>query len=236
MVPSVSAARGDVGGSDMLVESVRRAERHAVRSTLARLGPEAPTLCSEWQAADLAAHLVVSEAYRGWPMVVAYRLRRVLPTGVTRRGIRSLQAIGDRQIRAARTKGWDWLLNRLAAGPPSAYSRAGIAEIRLVEEWIHHEDLRRANGMAPRTGTLEVDEALWQAGLALIGYPEFLPGREGIEVATTDGRTHILGHNPTVRIEGRPGELLLFLAGRTAAAEVHVTGDETDLSNLHLAV
>lgn len=220
----------------MFLGDLRRAERNALRSTLTELGPEAPTLCSEWQAADLAAHLVVSEAYRGWPMVAAYALRRVLPPGVTLRGMRSLQAIGDRQIRAARTNGWDWLLNRLAAGPPPAYSRAGIAEIRLVEEWIHHEDLRRANSRAPRGGSAEVDEALWHAGLALIGYPEFLPGRDGIEVATTDGRAHVLGRNPTVRIQGRPGELLLFLAGRTGAAEVTIVGDESDLAALQLAV
>lgn len=204
--------------------------------TLEVLGPDVPTLCSDWRAADVAAHLVVSEAYGGWPMVAAYALRRVLPPGVTRRGIRSIQAVGDRQIRRARAMGWDRLLGRLAGGPPAAYDRPGVGEIRLVEEWIHHEDIRRANGLAPRERSEEMELALWQAGLVLTGFPEFLPGREGIEVVTTGGRSHVIGGSPKVRVEGWAGELLLFLSGRTGAAEVTVTGDRSALRALDLVV
>ena len=218
------------------MSELRQQERSALGVTLEALGPDAPTLCAGWRAADVAAHLVASEAYGGWPMVAAYGLRRVLPPGVTRRGIRSLQAVGDRQIRRARSRGWDRLLARLAAGPPPAYGRPGIGEIRLVEEWIHHEDIRRAAGLGPREPSAELDRALWQAGLVLTGFPEFVPGREGIEVVATAGRSHVIGPPSKVRIEGCPGELLLFLSGRTAAAEVTVTGERSDLRALHLAV
>ena len=220
----------------MPLTGIRDHERDALMKTLRELGPDAPTLCSDWQAADLAAHLVVSEAYRGWPMIAAYGLRRGLPASLTQRGMRSLQALGDRQLRRAKRHGWDWLLERLAAGPPPAYRRPGVAPIRLVEEWVHHEDLRRANDKDPRPSSPAVDEALWQAGGVLAAFPEFLPGREGIEVSLPDGRSQLLGTVERVRVQGAPGEVLLFLSGRTSAARVEVTGAEQDLHHLRLVV
>jgi uncharacterized protein (TIGR03085 family) len=220
----------------MNLDDLRREERATLMESLRDLGPDAPTLCSAWRSADLAAHLVVSEAYRGWPMVVAYGARRVLPASITRRGMHSLEAVGDRLLRRTRSRGWDWLLDRVAAGPPTAYRRPPIALIRLIEEWVHHEDLRRANGMAVRSSSQELEDALWQAGLVLTGFPEFLPGRDGVEVALPDGRSRLLGGTARVRLEGEPGELLFFLAGRTGEARVTVAGDSQDIEALRLAV
>jgi uncharacterized protein (TIGR03085 family) len=218
------------------LDELRRHERSELIETLRQLGPDAPTLCAGWSSEDLAAHLVVSEAYGGWPMVAAYAARRVLPATLTLRGMRSLQSVGGRQIRRARNRGWAWVLRRLSAGPPPGYGRPSVAPIRLVEEWIHHEDLRRANALDPRPGSAAMNEALWRAGLLLTGFPEFLSGRAGIEVALSDGRTHRLGDTPRVRIEGTPGEVLLFLAGRGAVAQVRVTGDQSHVRALRLAV
>jgi uncharacterized protein (TIGR03085 family) len=209
----------------MSLTELRRQERAAVCTTFREVGAEAPTLCSQWSAADLAGHLVVSERYGGVPMVLAYPLRRVLPPGVREGLMRSLRGIGDRQIKSATAKGWDWLLGRMEAGPPVAYQLSSIAPIRLIEEWIHHEDVRRANNMRPRPSSPELDDALWNAALLLTSFPEFLPAREGLEVVLPDGRTHRLGNTTRVRLEAAPGELLLFLAGRTAAAHVTATGD-----------
>jgi uncharacterized protein (TIGR03085 family) len=219
-----------------VLAEVRHHERAALLADFETLGPEAPTLCGRWRAADLAAHLVVSEAWRGWPLVAVYRLRRVLPPAATRRGLRAMQAVGEREIRRARAKGWERLLERLHAGPPRAYRRPPVAEIRLVEEWIHHEDLRRASGMVPRPGSPELDDALWSAGMRLTTFSEFLAGRDGVEVATPDGRRFRFGAETRVRVEGRPGELLLFLAGRGDAAEVEVSGDRTALVALQLTI
>src|SRR6266496_3204467 len=60
----------------MSLTQLRRQERAAACLTFRELGPEAPTLCLQWSAADLAGHLVISERYGGLPMVVAYPLRR----------------------------------------------------------------------------------------------------------------------------------------------------------------
>lgn len=216
----------------MNLTEIRRSERVALCSTLAEVGPAAPTLCSKWTASDLAGHLVVSERYWGLPMVVGYPLRRVLPTKVTERAMVTLQQVGEKQITGLTERGWDWLLSRLEAGPPTSYRLRSVAPIRLVEEWIHHEDVLRANDMGPRTPSSELNEALWQAGLILTRLPEFLPGRQGIEVKVPDGRSHSLGGTARVRVAGEPGEILLFLSGRTSAARVEVSGEEAAIHQL----
>jgi uncharacterized protein (TIGR03085 family) len=220
----------------MSLTDLRRRERVAVCMTLREVGPDAPTLCSQWSAADIAAHLVASERGWGLPMVVGYGLRRVLPATVTRRGMQSLRTIGDRQLQRAKHHGWDWLLHRLEAGPPVPYQLASVAPIRLIEEWIHHEDISRANNRAPRPASVELDEALWHAGLLLTRFPEFLPGRDGLEIVMPDGRSHHLGATTHVRLEGPPGELLLFLAGRITAAHVTIDGDDDAIRTLHTSL
>ena len=222
----------------MNLTEIRNAERAALCETLSEVGPAAPTLCASWTAADLAGHLVVSERYWGLPLVVAYPLRRVLPARIRDRGMAAMQAIGERQIEVLGRRGWDWLLGRLGAGPPALYRFGSVAPIRLIEEWIHHEDVRRANGMGVRETSSALNEALWQAALFLTRLPELLPGREGLEVRLPDGRSHRIGEATRVRIEGQAGELLLFLAGRTKNANVDVFGEDDAVQQLtaHLAV
>jgi uncharacterized protein (TIGR03085 family) len=214
------------GVHDMGLTELRSRERVELCATLREVGPDAPTLCDRWTATDIAAHMVVSERASGLPMVFAYGLRRVLPARVTLRAMRSLSAVGERQTTKTRRHGWTVLLDRLAAGPPSPYRLASVAPIRLIEEWIHHEDIRRANELPSRPARAEVDEALWKAALRLTAFPEFLPGRDGIEVVLPDGRSRRLGAVTRVRVEGPPGEALLYLSGRTTAAQVAVSGDD----------
>ena len=222
----------------MNLTDLRRAERAALCETLAEVGPDAPTLCDEWAASDIAAHIVVSERYGGVPMVIAYPLRRVLTTRTRERAMTKLRAVGERQIRALKPRGWDWLMKRLKAGPPRLHGLPSIAPIRLIEEWIHHEDIRRANAMPVRQPSAQLREALWQAGVLLTQLTEFAEGREGLEVRLPDGRTTRLGNETHVRVEGEPGEVLMFLSGRTSAAHVDVEGDEPAVRALteHLAV
>jgi uncharacterized protein (TIGR03085 family) len=217
----------------MSLTELRRLERASLCQTLREVGPDAPTLCARWSAADVTAHVVASERGWGLPMVVGYGLRRVLPVEVTLRAMDSLRGLSDRQLERTKAHGWDWLLGRLVAGPPVPYRLASVAPIRLIEEWIHHEDVRRANDLALRAPSVDLNEALWQAGMVLTGFPEFLPARAGLEIVLPDGRSHRLGDPTRVRLEGEPGELLLFLAGRTSAAEVSVTGDQAVSRAIH---
>lgn len=212
---------------------LRHLERATFVENLRLVGEHAPTLCANWTAADLAAHVVASERAWGLPMVPAYQLRRLLPGALVRKGLGALQSVGDRQLVRNKRHGWDWLLHRLSDGPPRPYELRSIAPIRYVEEWVHHEDVRRANGFGPRTSTTEDEHALWRAGLALTKMRELLPGRDAVELVLPDGRSHRLGARPTVRVQGRPGELILFLAGRTGVAAVDVTGQPDDIRHLY---
>ena len=217
-------------------ETYRAVEREALLATLRRVGPDAPTLCEGWRARHIAGHLAVSEAAAGIPMVLANGVRRILPAAVTRRAIAAVQAPGDRLIERALRPGWERVLGRLAGGPPALYHYGTLAHLRLVEEWIHHEDIRRADGFPPRQSGPEVEDALWRGGLTIARYPEFLPGRDGLELVRPDGTATRIGETVRVTVRGRPGELLLYVAGRTRAADVTVVGDDAAVASLERAL
>src|SRR5207245_7652885 len=94
------------------------------------------------------------------------------------------------------------------------------------EFFVHHEDVRRANGLDPRTNAAELDGALWRnVRLAAWFLARRLRG-VGLELEWV-GTTRVLRTrrgNPTSRLTGLPGELLLYLFGRQSAAKVEVSG------------
>jgi uncharacterized protein (TIGR03085 family) len=98
----------------------------------------------------------------------------------------------------------------------------------LNEFFVHHEDVRRANGRGPRANEPAMDEALWRN---VSRVPWFLARRlrgAGLELrwAGTTKTARARRGEPTARITGSPGELLLFLFGRRAAACVQVSGPD----------
>lgn len=215
------------------LRSLRRKERTTFLATLRKVGPDAASLCSGWQAADIAAHVAMAERYGGVPMTLLYPLRRILPAGARSRLMARLRRIGDRQTTAMKHRGWSECLQRLESGPPAAYDLSGIAPIRLVEEWVHHEDVRRANGSGPRPADPAVDEALWQSLTFLRAFSEFSAPLESVEVALLDGRSLRVRPEPAeLQITAPPGELLLFLAGRHEVAQVQIAGDAGMLAHL----
>ena len=215
------------------LKDLRRAERAQLLSTLRDLGPEAPTLCAGWTAADIAAHLAMAERYVGIPMTVLYPLRKAMPEAVRARLMARLRHIGDRQTAAMRHRGWDQSLRRLSAGPPPTYDLSWVAPIRLVEEWIHHEDVRRANGSGPRPADLAPDEALWQCLIFLSRFAEFTGALRTVRVELPDGRSlQLRAGQPEVTITGPAGEVLLFLSGRDEVARVETEGTESALARL----
>lgn len=96
----------------------------------------------------------------------------------------------------------------------------------LNEFFVHHEDVRRANGRGPRALAPELDAALWR-NVRRGG--RFLSRRLdacGLEVNWVGTRERVVVRRgaPIAAFSGSPGELLLFLFGRTAAARVEVSG------------
>jgi uncharacterized protein (TIGR03085 family) len=206
--------------------AVHLAERAALLRTLRRWGPDAPTLCEEWPVRRLAAHIVVSEQAAGLPLAFAYPLWRVMSARTAGAVQARLSDTGERQMDKAEARGWDWLLGRLDGGPPRAFGLRLIAEVRLVEEWIHHEDVRRGNGEPPRSMDDSLAEALLAGGLAISRFEVFAASRHGIDVILPDGSSYSVGAGePMARVRGDAGEVTLWLAGRGSAANVEVEGE-----------
>jgi len=190
------------------------AERAQLCDLLEELGPAAPTLLTPWTARDLAAHLVLREHDNlAGPGLV-------LPGAWGR--------LAERRSRALAQQDFSWLAATLRSGPPPGFFRIGWVRRlpSLNEFFVHHEDLRRANGRGPRSNEPAMDGALWRN---VTRAPWFLARRlrgTGLELhwAGTAETVRARRGEPAARITGPPGELLLYLFGRRSAAQVEVSG------------
>lgn len=196
---------------DVLFDAVERAQ---LCDLFDELGPEAPTLLETWTTRDLASHLVLREhdALAGPGLVLPGAWGRF----AERR--RSALALSD----------FAGLVETFRSGPPPGFFR--IRWVRrfptLNEFFVHHEDVRRANGLGPRMNAHAMDEALWRN---ICRAPWFLARRlrgAGLELqwTGTDQTVRARRGDPCACIAGPPGELLLYLFGRQDVAHVEVSG------------
>jgi uncharacterized protein (TIGR03085 family) len=199
-------------GADARPDAV---ERGALCDLFDELGPSVPTLLDGWTTHDLAAHLVLREH----DLVAGPCL--VLPGPFERFAER-------RRARLARRRDFGWLVARIRSGPPVGFFRIGWVRdmANLNECFVHHEDVRRANRQGPRGLSPAMEAALWR-NVRRGG--RFLSRRLrgcGLEVewAGTAERVIVRKGTPTARLSGSPGELLLYLFGRQAVAQVSVDG------------
>ena len=189
-------------------------ERARLSDLLDDLGPEAPTLLVPWTTYDLAAHLVQREHdHLAGPGLV-------LPGAWAR--------FAEQRRKALALRDFARLVTTFRSGPPPGFFRIGWVRrlASLNEFFVHHEDIRRANGHGPRTNERAMDEALWGN---LTRAPWYLARRlrgAGLELqwAGTTQTARARRGEPTARIAGPPGELLLYLFGRPSSAHVEVTG------------
>jgi uncharacterized protein (TIGR03085 family) len=125
-------------------------EREQLCGLLNELGPKAPTLLEPWTTHDLAAHLVVREHDK----LAAPGL--VLPGAWGRFAERRRSVL-------ARTD-YATLVETVRSGPPRGFFRIGWVRRgpNLNEFFVHHEDVRRANGLHARANDDAIDEALWR--------------------------------------------------------------------------
>lgn len=190
-----------------------RAERGQLAELLRQLGPDAPTLCGDWTTADLAAHLVVRDrrpdsgpgllvpALAGW-------------TEAVRRGALGSRGYQELVDKVARPPWWSPVSNPLLHEP-----------VNLMEYFIHHEDVRRAQpDWQPRDLPADLEAALWRRLGVLRLMLRKVPATVTL-VAPGHGELSTgKGGDPAVRITGNPGELVLFCSGRQRVAQVDVTG------------
>jgi uncharacterized protein (TIGR03085 family) len=189
-------------------------ERESLCDLFDELGPGAPTLLDPWTTRDLAAHLVLREHdYLAAPGLI-------LPGPWGR--------FAERRTTALALKDFPWLVETIRSGPPPGFFRIGWVRRfpNLNEFFVHHEDVRRANGRAPRTNEHAMDAVLWRN---VIRAPWFLARRLrgaglDLEWAGTAETARARRGKPAARIAGPPGELLLYLFGRQSGARVEVSG------------
>jgi uncharacterized protein (TIGR03085 family) len=198
-------------------------EREQLCDLFVSLGPDAPTLCEGWKTADLAAHLHLRERN---PLF-----------GIAILGGKRTESWQNRMIERAKAKhDYAALVAKVRSGPPrlSIFRVPRLREmINLNEYFIHHEDVRRTNGLEPRTGVDELEAALWKlisrgAGLLTRGVKGV--GLE-LEAPGYGTRTARKG-TPTVTLTGSPQEISLYLSGRRGAARVELKGDDAAIDTV----
>ncbi|MGH7642916.1 MAG: maleylpyruvate isomerase family mycothiol-dependent enzyme [Candidatus Dormibacteria bacterium] len=185
-------------------------EREELSALLVELGPDAPTLCAGWSAFDLAAHLTLREHFHRW---------------------------GDARMAAAKRQGFPAVVARVERGAPFFPWR--IPKLRNLlngtEFFIHHEDLRRANGLTRRADRADLDRMSWRM-LGFLGRRlSHAVGPFGLELRTPSGESRRFGSSPAVVITGQPTELLLYASGRRSAAEVVIGGPSVAVAALEHA-
>ncbi|KRE52849.1 TIGR03085 family metal-binding protein [Phycicoccus sp. Soil748] len=204
-----------------------RSERDAFCDSLLTAGPHAPTLCSPWDAAELAAHVVVRDrrpdlAPGIWVPPLAHRL--------------------EEGQAAYAAKPFPELVDLVRSGPP-VWSPVRLAPVddvvNLVELFIHHEDVLRGDEQrGPRRVVADRESrALWRS-LSRLARVFFRRSPVGVVLRTPDGRTlHARSTTElgTVVLEGRPEELLLTAYGRRRVAEIEVTGSKDAVDALWAA-
>jgi uncharacterized protein (TIGR03085 family) len=200
-------------------------ERLALCDLFEELGAGVPTMLEGWTAHDLAAHLVLRERdLIAGPCIV-------LPEPFQRFAER-------RRVRLAEKREFGWLVARIRSGPPPGFFRIGWVRSfpNLNEFFVHHEDVRRANGLGPRnTLTPELEAALWRNVRRGSRHLSRRLRQVGLEIgcAGTDEQITVRTGEPIVRLTGSPGELLLYVFGRQAAARVEVTGPADAVATVH---
>jgi uncharacterized protein (TIGR03085 family) len=200
-------------------------ERAALSDTLLAVGPEAPTLCEGWLARDLAAHLVLREH------------RPLASFGIWAPPLRSYTQKVQDELAAQE---WIDLVEQVRARPPLWHPAGWGSKVEQLfdggEYFIHHEDLRRGDGVArPRTLSTEDEDSLWSA-LSGMGKLAFRKSPVGV-VVEVPGRepTHLKKGDRGVTIRGAVGEVLLASSGRGRAAEIELDGRPEDIARLSAA-
>ena len=199
--------------------SLQRAGRAALCDSLNEVGADAPTLCDGWRAIDLAAHLVIRER-DAWtaPVILCGRLSGIV----------------ERLTANERRRGFPEVVGRLRDGPPWLFSSTPLTvRLNTVEDWIHHQDVRRANDLPRQPISPELDEVLWR-GVGAAGKVAGLRLDDiGLDAVTPDGRRHTVKKGRrVVDVYGPPSEVLLYVTGRSTVADVELRGSPDDVEQI----
>ena len=205
-----------------MTRSPARLEREQLCDLALATGPDAPTLCGEWDVWHLMAHLLVRDRQPHNAVGIFARALAARHDGaVASTARRDFRATVD-AVRAARSPlalpGVDVLANTL-------------------EYFVHHEDVRRAGpAWEQRRLPRSTVRALWLA-LPVMGRVIVRDAGVPVQVRRSDtGATLQLrrGENPVVLV-GEVPELVLYLYGRRDVARVSFEGPDAHITALKAA-
>lgn len=183
--------------------TIAQQERAALSALLATVGPESPTLCGDWNARDLLAHLVLREN------------RLDAMPGILVPALAGYTARVQRQVAA---RDWARLLNQFRSGPPLLSPfRLLDAQVNAMELFVHHEDVRRAQeSWEPRALSAGARQGLWRR-LRLIARVGYRRSPVGVVLQQGNGASITAKPGPhPVTLVGQPEELVLHAFGRDA--------------------
>jgi len=191
-------------------------ERAALLDRADEVGAEAPTLCEGWTVHHLLAHMWVREHD---------------PTALPGLVIPAFHGhTAAREHAAYERFAFPDLLAELRKGPPLLpFGLPGVREAGNVHEhFVHHEDIRRANGDGPRQPVdPDLADALWWRlrASALVMFRRVRGA--GVVLRRPDGETVTARRGePVVTITGEVPELFLYAFNRKSAAAVGLVGPD----------
>jgi uncharacterized protein (TIGR03085 family) len=199
-------------------------ERAALLDRAEAASADAPTLCEGWTVHHLLAHMWVREHEPlAAPGLVVPAFHRYT---------------AEREQAAYARFTFVELLAALRAGVPLPFGLPGVREVSGVHEhFVHHEDIRRANGDRPRQPVdPDLADALWwrlRASALLMfrrvrGAGVLLRRPDGGSVTARRGE-------PVVTISGEVPELFLYMFNRKSAAAVGLVGPEDAVARVREA-
>ncbi len=188
-------------------------ERAQLCDLMETLGPDAPTVLDPWTTRDMAAPLFLREndTLAGPGLVVPGPWAR----------------LAERHRQEASRRDYLDLVATIRSGPRGVFGLGWLRRVpNLNEFFVHHEDVRRANGGGRRALQPPMSEALWSNVRLAAWYLTRRLRGTGLDVRNVQTGQSVRAHRgrATVHMTGEPGELLLYLFGRQAAAEVHFEG------------
>lgn len=190
--------------------------------------PDAPTLCDGWTAHDLAAHVWIREN----DMFNAAGIMIPRFAGRTARRSEDLK----------RERPYSDLVAAIRQGPArfSPFRLPGAeAAANTMEFFVHCEDVRRAQpGYSARPTDQTTEAAAWRRapGLARIVL-RGCPVAVWLDREVAGEEPTRIGHGPDiVTLRGRASEMVLYLFGRTDAADLEVIGEAAAIATVARAM
>lgn len=201
-------------------------ERRELCDLFDELGPNAPTLCGGWATADLAAHLLVRERDpRSAPgILIGGRMEAYTEKLMARQ----LERLGYRGV-----------VDKVRSGPPKGPLAIPVVRhaMNIVEFFVHHEDVRRANGATLRTDRPGLDAELWTMTKRMLPLMVRKSKVDDVRlvIVSTDGQRTASGKGVEVTMTGAVQDLLLRLYGRDSVVDVAISGDPAAVARVEAA-